>query len=193
MSQQWTTERWSDLGHLRLTVLEDEYSKILFLEIDTYSIGQHAWERLELGKRYDGMGTGWEAWLVDNGDSDNDLDSEGNDFWENFWSGWRHIFQKEKWECPHLLHLHPHPSEINVKGEKDFVSFEKGHDRAKFELVIKRVANEDWLALLSRWREVKIQTQDKWKKPAPRAKWKDVSHNNGRTGDAGRRQKEHLG
>ena len=42
---QWEIQRSSEcgqFGHHRSTVLDDGYSKILLLEIDTYCIGQHA-------------------------------------------------------------------------------------------------------------------------------------------------------
>ena len=63
---------------------------------------------------------------------------------------------------------------VEIKGKEESCSFEENHGKKEFELVIKRVAREDKLAVFSP-DNASQSSQDKWKKPAPRSKWKEVS------------------
>ena len=48
----------------------------------------------------------------------------------------------------HIFFTFSFTLEIEIKGAKDFGSFEKDHDKEKIEMVIEREAHEDRLAAL---------------------------------------------
>ena len=64
--------------------------------------------------------------------------------------------------------------EIEIKGEEESSSFEDSHGKGKCKLVNERKACEDPLAALPC--NGGQSSQEKWKKPALPAKWKEVSH-----------------
>ena len=85
------------------------------------------------------------------------------------------IYLKSGSESVHIFFTFTFALEIEIKGKEESGSFEKGHDKEQFELVVKRVAYEDRLAALLD-DDGGQSSQDRWKKPAPQAKWKEVSH-----------------
>ena len=129
--------------------------KILLLEIDTYCVGQHAWESLGPGKRDDGVKTGVR-----------DLDSEEERVFGKILQ-WMMPFISS-WEKGVSISSSPSPSPLRSRSrvKQNLAVFQKGHDQEKFELVIKRVAYEDRLATPLD-DDGGQSSQERWKKPAP--------------------------
>ena len=59
--------------------------------------------------------------------------------------------------------------EVEIKGEEEANNPEDGNDKGKSRIVADRLANERRMESFSR-------SQDQWKQPHPREKWKDDSN-----------------